>query len=232
MRGSGKKGERPLVIKREEVIQAAAHGGNWKIAYADFVTAMMAFFLLMWLIGATTDDQRRGIADYFAPSNVFSRSTSGSGKPFGGHTPFDPGSLVSDRGAQAVRLGSANATMDTEDPEVDRYRSDTPDPETPPVSISADKDPVAGAAKTAQKGPAQVKPAGADQDATTRTAEAQAALLANATVSPAAKPDVKAVDDATLRAELERREKEAFDKAAEQIRAAVRDDPALATLAR
>jgi chemotaxis protein MotB len=130
MRGSGKKGERggTVVIKREEIVEEGSHGGSWKIAYADFVTAMMAFFLLMWLIGATTNDQRRGIADYFAPTNVFSHSTSGSGKPFGGHTPFDPGSLVSDRGAQAVRLGAANATLDTEDPDTEKFRSDAPDP--------------------------------------------------------------------------------------------------------
>jgi chemotaxis protein MotB len=54
------------------------HGGAWKVAYADFVTAMMAFFLLMWLINTTSPEQKRGIADYFAPASV-SRSTSGSG---------------------------------------------------------------------------------------------------------------------------------------------------------
>jgi chemotaxis protein MotB len=232
MRGSGKRGDKgAVVIRREEVIEEAGHGGSWKIAYADFVTAMMAFFLLMWLIGATTDDQRRGIADYFAPSNVFSKSTSGSGKPFGGHTPFDPGSLVSDRGAQAVRLGSANATMDTDDPDTERYHSDAAEPDTPPVSTSADQDPVIGPAKTAQQGQTDVKPSAAQPAAD--AAAAQAALLANAAVAPAAaKPDVKSADDAALRAELERREKEAFAKAAEQIREAVRNDPALANLAR
>jgi chemotaxis protein MotB len=59
------------------------HGGAWKVAYADFVTAMMAFFLLMWLINTTTPEQKRGIADYFAPESV-SRSESGAGAPFGG----------------------------------------------------------------------------------------------------------------------------------------------------
>ena len=59
------------------------HGGAWKVAYADFVTAMMAFFLLMWLINTTTPEQKRGIADYFAPESV-SRSESGTGSIFGG----------------------------------------------------------------------------------------------------------------------------------------------------
>jgi chemotaxis protein MotB len=54
------------------------HGGAWKVAYADFVTAMMAFFLLMWLINTTTPEQKRGIADYFAAQNI-SKTTSGAG---------------------------------------------------------------------------------------------------------------------------------------------------------
>jgi len=50
------------------------HGGAWKVAYADFVTAMMAFFLLLWLLGATTEKQRKGIADYFAPTILDTRN--------------------------------------------------------------------------------------------------------------------------------------------------------------
>jgi len=83
----GKSNERPvIVIRREEAGEEGHHGGAWKIAYADFVTAMMAFFLLMWLINATTDAQRRGLADYFAPTNILGRAASGSGEPFGGRT--------------------------------------------------------------------------------------------------------------------------------------------------
>jgi chemotaxis protein MotB len=62
---------------------AGHHGGAWKVAYADFVTAMMAFFLLMWLINTTSPQQKRGIADYFAPASV-SETTSGSGGILGG----------------------------------------------------------------------------------------------------------------------------------------------------
>jgi chemotaxis protein MotB len=72
-------GEQPIVIKRiKKAAGGGHHGGAWKVAYADFVTAMMAFFLLMWLINTTSPEQKRGIADYFAPASV-SQTTSGSG---------------------------------------------------------------------------------------------------------------------------------------------------------
>lgn len=61
----------PIIIKRKRGKQGHGHhGGAWKIAYADFVTAMMAFFLMMWLLNAVSDDQKKGIADYFAPNVV------------------------------------------------------------------------------------------------------------------------------------------------------------------
>ena len=63
-------GQKPIILKKVKVIPAGAHGGAWKVAYADFVTAMMAFFLLLWLLGATTEDQRKGLADYFTPTLV------------------------------------------------------------------------------------------------------------------------------------------------------------------
>jgi chemotaxis protein MotB len=72
-------GERPIIIKKVKGGGGHGHhGGAWKVAYADFVTAMMAFFLLMWLINTTSPEQKRGIADYFAPASV-SETTSGSG---------------------------------------------------------------------------------------------------------------------------------------------------------
>jgi chemotaxis protein MotB len=69
----------PKIVKK--IYKKAAHGhhgGAWKIAYADFVTAMMAFFLLMWLISSVTDEQKRGIADYFAPSMIKVESRAGN----------------------------------------------------------------------------------------------------------------------------------------------------------
>ncbi|MDT8999333.1 flagellar motor protein MotB [Paucibacter sp. APW11] len=79
MAGDAKKLQ-PIIIKRVKKGGHAAHGGAWKIAYADFVTAMMAFFLLMWLLGSTTEGDKKGIADYFAsPLKVAMLGGSGSG---------------------------------------------------------------------------------------------------------------------------------------------------------
>ena len=67
----------PIVIKRVKKGGHGHHGGAWKIAYADFVTAMMAFFMLMWLLNATTEKQRKGLADYFHPTIAVSRISGG-----------------------------------------------------------------------------------------------------------------------------------------------------------
>ena len=77
---------RPIIVKKViEEAHGGHHGGAWKVAYADFVTAMMAFFLLMWLLGATTEKQRKALADYFAPTIVKTKQESaGSNGMFGG----------------------------------------------------------------------------------------------------------------------------------------------------
>jgi chemotaxis protein MotB len=85
-------GEAPIIIKKvKRGGHDGHHGGAWKVAYADFVTAMMAFFLLMWLINTTSPEQKRGIADYFAPASV-SETTSGSGGILGGASLANTGS--------------------------------------------------------------------------------------------------------------------------------------------
>ena len=99
------------------------HGGAWKVAYADFVTAMMAFFLLMWLINTTSPEQKRGIADYFAPASV-SQTTSGSGGVLGG-------TGLSDNGAKSD--GSAAVVSQLA-------------PEAPPTPTDASKASKSGAA--------------------------------------------------------------------------------------
>jgi chemotaxis protein MotB len=75
-----KEDKRPIVIKRIKKVEGGHHGGAWKIAYADFVTAMMAFFLLMWLLGSTAKGDLAGIAEYFkTPLQVALLGGSGSG---------------------------------------------------------------------------------------------------------------------------------------------------------
>lgn len=75
----------PIIIKKKKVVGGGGHhGGAWKVAYADFVTAMMAFFLLMWLLNATTEQQRKGLADYFSPTIPVSRVSGGGEGLFGG----------------------------------------------------------------------------------------------------------------------------------------------------
>jgi len=80
----------PIIVKKITIEEAGHHGGAWKVAYADFVTAMMAFFLLLWLLGATEEDQRKGIADYFTPTLVKMRQKSaGSDGLLGGSSITD-----------------------------------------------------------------------------------------------------------------------------------------------
>ena len=77
----------PVLIRRKKVVGGGGHhGGAWKVAYADFVTAMMAFFLLMWLLNATTEKQRKGLADYFNPTIPLNRISGGGDGIFGGES--------------------------------------------------------------------------------------------------------------------------------------------------
>jgi chemotaxis protein MotB len=85
-RGRNEPELQPIIVKKI-VAEAheAHHGGAWKIAYADFVTAMMAFFLLLWLLGATDEDKRRGLADYFTPTLIeYKQNSAGSNGIMGG----------------------------------------------------------------------------------------------------------------------------------------------------
>src|SRR5690349_22344483 len=99
-------GDQPIVIKKVKKGGGAGHhGGAWKVAYADFVTAMMAFFLLMWLINTTTPEQKRGIADYFAPQSI-AQTVSGSGGVLGGKV----------MGEESAHAGGAQSVMQKQSP--------------------------------------------------------------------------------------------------------------------
>ena len=85
----------PIIIRKKRSRgDSAHHGGAWKVAYADFVTAMMAFFMLMWLLNATTEKQRKGLADYFSPTIPVSPVSGGGDGAFGGDNMFSEKALV------------------------------------------------------------------------------------------------------------------------------------------
>ncbi len=89
--------ERPtIIIKKIKKVSGGGHsGGAWKVAYADFVTAMMAFFLLLWLLNSVTQEQLEGISNYFAPASI-SATKSGSGAVLGGQSVSQPIGALSD----------------------------------------------------------------------------------------------------------------------------------------
>ena len=95
---------RPIIIKKViEEGHGGHHGGAWKVAYADFVTAMMAFFLLLWILGATTEDQRKSIAEYFSPTLVKTSNGSGSAGVLGGRSIIEPDNMPN----RAAQTGQA-----------------------------------------------------------------------------------------------------------------------------
>jgi chemotaxis protein MotB len=210
-KGNGQGGN--IIIKREEIIEGGHHGGAWKVAYADFVTAMMAFFLLMWLLNATTEKQRRGLADYFAPSNAIATKTSGSGLPFGGRTPFDNGSMVSDKGAQTVKPGRSTAAVAPDDADADMS-----DQALAPRQIDDDGDPA----------PAQLARSNADDSGE----DGGSKKMQSPQTEPNADDRAATADKAREeRAQRVAQERANFDQAAEQMRAALQADPDLAAFA-
>lgn len=108
MAGDSKKLQ-PIIVKKVRKGGHAAHGGAWKIAYADFVTAMMAFFLLMWLLGSTTEGDKKGIADYFNSPLKLSLMGGGSGSG-------DSSSLVKGGGADLSRSSGQVRSGEVEAP--------------------------------------------------------------------------------------------------------------------
>lgn len=106
--GDDKK--RPIIIKKIKKVAGGHHGGAWKVAYADFVTAMMAFFLLLWLLNVTTEEQKLGVADYFKPS-MASEAKSGAGGVMGGLTMTTEGAQTNDKVMTAT---TENAPSDSE----------------------------------------------------------------------------------------------------------------------
>ena len=100
--------QRPIIVLRKKRAAGGQHGGAWKIAYADFVTAMMAFFLLMWLLGSTTKGDLEGIAEYFrTPIRVALSGGSSSG---------DSSSVIKGGGKDLTRREGQVMQTDTAEP--------------------------------------------------------------------------------------------------------------------
>lgn len=95
----GGKGDelQPIIVKKIKKGGGGHHGGAWKVAYADFVTAMMAFFLLLWLLNVTTKEQKEGIAEYFDPNPKIAITQSGANGMMGGLSISKDGAMVNDR---------------------------------------------------------------------------------------------------------------------------------------
>ncbi len=215
-----------IVVRKEEVVEGGHHGGAWKVAYADFVTAMMAFFLLMWLLNATTEEQRRGLADYFSPSNNLARTVSGFGQPFGGQSPNVDGTLISDRGAVQVINGPPHPLIDADDDQGDNPAVSTPDkPGNMPMPTGhqslgyKDQGTIPAPTQSQAQGDAQA------QASTPAQNQAQDQIQSQA--QSGAKPTEQEIQQ-----EVEKRERQQFERASQQIKEAVRSDPALADLAK
>jgi chemotaxis protein MotB len=112
------KSNQPIIVikKKRGAAAAAHHGGGWKVAYADFVTAMMAFFLLLWLLNVTTNEQKEGIAEFFDPAAV-SRAASGSGGVLGGQSIIAPGARVSTASTMGMTAQIQREQTETEEDE-------------------------------------------------------------------------------------------------------------------
>jgi chemotaxis protein MotB len=201
------------------------HGGAWKVAYADFVTAMMAFFLLMWLLNATSEEQRRGIADYFAPSNVFGRTLSGNGQPFGG-------SSMTDDNSQIARAGTPSA--------VPAPRPMPPEDDSEDIGEPyRDRLPEGGLHPQPHQAGGQAREAGPRRDRA--AAGAEAAVAAESTRrgehqfdgAAGAGPGLAGTStEASARAEAAREEAARFEQTTNQIRQAIEADARLAEFGR
>ncbi len=213
----GKGGRTVIFLRREEVVEAVHRGGAWKVAYADFVTAMMAFFLLMWLLNATTEDQRRGLADYFSPMNIFGRTVSGNGQPFGGQTPNEQGNAVSVLGQVDIVTGPQQVQLDIE--------ADDSDTRAEPQLFREGGE---HARPHAEGGPrARPRPATGASDA----AEAEGGDYARqAVIPPSPAPPQQQHEQHPPQARAAR-ERQSFAEAAETIRESLRADPRIADMA-
>lgn len=230
-KGRGDNSGKTIVLRKEEVVEGEHHGGAWKVAYADFVTAMMAFFLLLWLLNATTEEQRQGLADYFSPMNIFGRTVSGNGQPFGGQTPHDQGTEISNLGQVDIIPGPQQVQLDIEEDDSDtraepqQFRDGGEDPQPhadggpraePRPATGASEAPEANGGDYARE--AVVPPRMAEERAAEKQQE-------EARHEEQAAPQPQPAEPTPAQ-----REERAFAAAADSIRESLRADPRIADL--
>jgi len=168
-----KRSNVPIIVKKVKGGGGHAHhGGAWKVAYADFVTAMMAFFLLLWLLNVTTDIQKRGIADYFEPT-IASKSQSGAGGVMGGQTMGQPG-------AQSLPTSAPSLALDRPALRQPDEGDDGNEGGTPSRDKTADQDNPAAGQDQSQTEKQQQTAKLSDEEAERQLAEREAKRFATA----------------------------------------------------
>lgn len=203
----GKNGEAPnIIIKKIKKIEAGHHGGAWKVAYADFVTAMMAFFLMLWLLSTTSKEQKEGLAEYFSLAQVSTATGGGDGMLSGK-------SLNSDR---SVADGAPSITLSLAPP-------------APPPSSEAETEnetSSAGSTVSAEVTSAENAVAAVSLAENTKGAGGAHEVISN---MDAQRTTATPTEDAVNKVIAER-EKKVFEKAEKELKQAISDIPELAQL--
>jgi chemotaxis protein MotB len=202
--------DQPLIIKRIKKGGHAAHGGAWKVAYADFVTAMMAFFLLLWLLNSVTEEQLEGISNYFAPTAV-SMNPSGAGGVLGGQ--------VLGEGASQSNSGSPAVQMTLPPPTIGAGGQDFTD-------ANEGLDPTEEYADTPMKGDPNAYP-----DETSLDGLGKIGMDPGAEGQGQGPGQGGAASDQAAAQALERKQQEEFNKTAAEIRQAIQAVPSLQAMA-
>lgn len=221
-----------LIIKKvKKGGHGGHHGGAWKVAYADFVTAMMAFFLLLWLLNATTEEQKMGISNYFDPTAISRSSRSGSGGVLGGTSVTVPGALKS---ASSPPMISTPAQTR---PQAERTEANEPDSDDPDhIESKFGSQEMETGSRYSEIGAGPEKGMGssdraADGDLTNRGQGQEPNVGMGSEEEPGRGRTRQAQLDAQQLAEaMAERERQQFEIAEEQLRTAIESDPSLSGL--
>ncbi|MEQ1887997.1 MAG: flagellar motor protein MotB [Alphaproteobacteria bacterium] len=203
----GKNGEAPnIIIKKIKKIEGGHHGGAWKVAYADFVTAMMAFFLMLWLLSSTSKEQKEGISEYF--SVTMSSSATGGGEGMMGGTSTSTEKSISD--------GSPSVTMALSAPAPPPASESDTESETPPAggTLAAELSSADDAAPAVGVGEKTAGGGGAHEMVTSLNAQRTTAT-----------PTEEALNKAIANREMKK-----FELAEKELKQAISDIPELAQL--